>query len=248
MTRTYLFVSLIALSAGCHSPAATPVLQDTAETTTHRGDSLFWGSGALARRTIVLPDSSRVTLNPGTTVGVSGAAFRARPEVRLDGDAFFEAATALTVRTQELVLTGTAAFRVSAFAKDEGESVEVLTGNLRAEKAYTSKDHDPETLGAGDMVMINRSIDLMEKETYDTTGLHTWQAGTLVFQHTPFDSVLHRIEDWFGVTITVQGETTKVPAITGTFKDARLDQVMRTLSLAVPFRYAIRKYVVEITL
>jgi ferric-dicitrate binding protein FerR (iron transport regulator) len=137
---------------------------------------------------------------------------------------------------------------VSAFAKDEGESVEVLAGTLRAEKAYASKDHDPETLGAGDMVMINRSIDLMEKETYDTTELHIWKAGTLVFRQTPFDSVLHRVEDWFGVTITVRGETSKAPPMTGTFTDARLDDVMRSLSLVVPFRYAIRKYSVEITL
>ena len=261
MTRTYFPIGLLVVAvaavslawwrfAGKRSSPAAVSLLDTAETTISRGDSLFLGSGALARRTVVLPDSTQVILNPGTQVGLVSKSYTAHREVRLDGDAFFgvRGLHPLTVRTKNLVLTGRADFRVSAFAKDEGESVEVLSGTLRAEKAYTSPDHETDTLGGGDMVMINRSIDLMEKETYDTTELLTWKEGTLVFNNTPLDSVIHRVQDWFGVTIEVRGETGKTYRITGTFRDARLDDVMHVLAQVVPCGYSIRRYTVEIDL
>ena len=50
------------------------------------------------------------------------------------------------------------------------------------------------------------------------------------------------------MTVTVQGATANASPVTGTFRDARLDEVMRTLSEVVPFRYTIRKYTVEIAL
>ncbi|TDW96742.1 FecR family protein [Dinghuibacter silviterrae] len=240
MTRRYLLIAFAFWS--CHSASAPPSLSDTLETTTHRGDSLFLESGSLARRTVVLPDTTLAVLNPGTLV------VYARHGVRLDGDAFFDAPRPFTVRTRNLVMKGTGGWRVSAFAKDEGESAEILRGSIVAVKAYTSPDSESDTLVSGNMVMINRSIDLMEKETYDTTELSTWRAGTLEFRHTPFDSAVRRIEDWFGVTVEVRGDETKASAITGSFAQARLDEVMRALALALPCKYSIKKYAVTIEL
>ena len=61
--------------------------------------------------------------------------------------------------------TGSARFAVEAVRKQPGEEADLLDGNLRVTKSYHSDtDNEPEELGAGDMVMINREIDLMEKE------------------------------------------------------------------------------------
>jgi ferric-dicitrate binding protein FerR (iron transport regulator) len=58
-----------------------------------------------------------------------------------------------------------ARFAVDAVRKRAGEEADVLDGKLRVMKSYHSDtDNEPEELGAGDMVMINREIDLMEKE------------------------------------------------------------------------------------
>jgi transmembrane sensor len=46
-----------------------------------------------------------------------------------------------------------------------GEEVDLLTGRLTIRKSYHSDlDSASEELGSGDMLMINREIDLMEKE------------------------------------------------------------------------------------
>ena len=237
--RVYAFIILIMV--GCR-PASGPVsLSDTSEATVYRGDSLFLGSSALARRSFTLPDSTKVILNPGTRV------YYGHRAVLLDGDAFFDAARPFTVRTRNLSLTGVAAFRVSAFAKDEGESASVLSGRLLATKAYASHDPETDTLLGGNMVMINRSIDLMEKETYDTSELRSWVSGSLVFRNTPFDSVVRRMEDWYGISIDVRGDAAKVGGITGTFSSS-LSDAMRTLSLLLPCRYTIERYAVTIDL
>jgi len=56
-------------------------------------------------------------------------------------------------------------FAVNAVRKQPGEEVDLLQGRLRVTKSYHSDtDSLPEELAAGDMVMINREIDLMEKE------------------------------------------------------------------------------------
>jgi ferric-dicitrate binding protein FerR (iron transport regulator) len=58
-----------------------------------------------------------------------------------------------------------AVFAVSAVRKQAGEETDVLQGRIRVTKAYHSDtDSLPEELMAGEMAMINREIDLMEKE------------------------------------------------------------------------------------
>lgn len=236
--RAVLFLGILGL-VSCH-PATGPVsISDTSEVTTYRGDSLFVGSSSVARRSFVLPDSTRVILNPGTRLHYAHQA------VLLDGDAFFNATRPFTVHTKNLSMTGVAAFRVSAFAKDEGESASILSGRLLATKAYASHDPETDTLVGGNMVMINRSIDLMEKETFDTLPLRAWVSGRLVFNNTPFDSVVRALEDWYGVTIDVQGDVGHEAHITGTFS-TNLKEAMEALSLLLPCRYSIARYTVSI--
>jgi ferric-dicitrate binding protein FerR (iron transport regulator) len=100
-------------------------------------------------------------------------------EIAVDGDIFFRvpaAAQPLTLRSRLLVLTvtGKTAFRMTAYAKEAGEQVEVLYGNITAHKNYKSPYQEPDVLTGGQMTMINRSIDLMEKETTDLPALRAW--------------------------------------------------------------------------
>jgi hypothetical protein len=100
-------------------------------------------------------------------------------EIHVDGDAFLrvaESPDSLTVRSRLLVLTvtGKTAFRMTAYSKEAGEQVEVLYGNITAHKNYESSYKEPDVLTGGQMTMINRDIDLMEKETTDIAQLRAW--------------------------------------------------------------------------
>jgi transmembrane sensor len=236
-----------ALVGGCRQAAERGELYDTAPVTVHQADSVFVRSGSIGRDTVLLPDGSRVILNPGSEIGYDS--LFGRREVRLDGDAYFDIrplpGKAFGVHTRNLVLEGAGALRITAFAKDEGESVEVLEGRIHAAKSYTSPDHEPDTLSAGDMVMINRSIDLMEKETFDTSTLLAWRSDTLVIAALSPDNVVRLLQDWFGVTVNVHGTAGDI-TLRGIFPQARLDAVLDTLSAQGKFRYVVRKNTVEI--
>jgi hypothetical protein len=100
-------------------------------------------------------------------------------EIRVDGDAFLRVpATSgpLVVRTRLLVLTvtGDSALRVKAYWKQTGEQVEVLSGHVQAKKSYPSSYSQPDELTGGEMSMVNQTIDLMEKETFDPASLTKW--------------------------------------------------------------------------
>jgi ferric-dicitrate binding protein FerR (iron transport regulator) len=100
-------------------------------------------------------------------------------EIVADGEFFLKAAAhaePLIVRTRLLVLTitGETAIRIVAHHHEAGEQVEVLYGHVVARKSYPSNYSEPDTLEAGGMVLINKDIDLMEKEKCDLDELRAW--------------------------------------------------------------------------
>ncbi|MEJ0038993.1 MAG: hypothetical protein WDO68_23510 [Gammaproteobacteria bacterium] len=101
-------------------------------------------------------------------------------EIHVDGDVFIRqpaSGAPLIVRTRLLVLTarGPAEFRVTARSNETGEQVEVLEGTVEARKAYASPFSEPDRLASGEVSMVNRTIDLMEKEKTDVMALRAWR-------------------------------------------------------------------------
>ncbi|MBS1663330.1 MAG: FecR domain-containing protein [Bacteroidetes bacterium] len=129
------------------------------------------GTGGPQR--LALPDGNHVVLQPGTKLVTAKGFGVSNREVDLDGEAIFEVekgqGAPFTVHTRNLhisVITALASwFHVDAFRKNVGEQLELLEGRLQVNKSYHSDtDNSTEVLEVGDMVMINRDIDLMEKE------------------------------------------------------------------------------------
>jgi len=127
-----------------------------------------------------LADSTHVYLL-GDTKLMPAAGYPNRRALTLDGDAFFDipgAAAPLIIHTKLLTITvkGKAALRVTGPAKEEWGEVDVIEGNVIVHKAYESTFNRPDTLTGGQMQMINRTIDLMEKEVFDAAALKAWRA------------------------------------------------------------------------
>jgi ferric-dicitrate binding protein FerR (iron transport regulator) len=131
-------------------------------------------------REVLLSDGTNIILLDGTRA-VPAAGFPQTHEIRLEGNGqvFIQTrqqAEPLTVRTGLLILTvdGDTAFRALVSSEKIGEQAEVLYGHVRAAKAYPSAFAAPDDLAAGEMSMINKSIDLMEKEKFDPGELARW--------------------------------------------------------------------------
>jgi len=126
-----------------------------------------------------LPDSTHVYLLNDTTKIISRNDYPVHREITLDGDAFFyvpAASSPLIIHTKQLTLTvmGKAAFRVTGPSTEPWAEVDVVNGVIIVRKAYSSTFNKPDTLHDNQMQMINRTIDLMEKEDFDAGALKAW--------------------------------------------------------------------------
>jgi transmembrane sensor len=149
------------LSGGCRWGSGSNVSVGAGTRYVNNSGGMQWVS---------LPDSSRVKIGDGTVI-VLGTGFTTGSRVvDLDGEGMFEVrasgAGPFVVTTKNLIIQGAGMkFRVEAVRSTPGEEVDLLEGRLRVVKSYHSDtDNEPEVLDAGDMLMINREIDLMEKE------------------------------------------------------------------------------------
>ena len=125
-----------------------------------------------------LPDGTDAFFFPDTAVEAAKSYPQGR-EIRVNGDAFIRApaaASPLIVRSPLLVLTvtGESAFRITSYANEPGGEVKVLYGHVQAHKAYASAYSEPDILTGGEESMINRTIDFMERETFDAAELRAW--------------------------------------------------------------------------
>jgi transmembrane sensor len=138
------------------------------------GEGTSFHVGAGYPRSFQLPDGSTVVMNPGTSLSLAKGFGKDNRDLDLDGEAVVEVsrteARPFVIHTRDLVIAlldagNGARFHVDAYRSKAGEEVDLLEGRLRVKKSYHSDtDNEPETLNAGEMVMINHDIDLMEKE------------------------------------------------------------------------------------
>lgn len=233
---------------GCKQPGADAVkglLNSKLVYTTYEGQ-------VGQRKQLRLADSSTVILNAGSRLLVPENFPNGGRELVLDGEAFFDAAPAaghpLVVKTEILTITalGTA-FRIRCFAAQPGATAYLLNGKVKVAKSYHStSDNQPEILERGNMVLANKEIDLMEKETYDPATLEAWLREDLRFQNTPFTTVVRELEDWYAVTIRVSGDASGAPSISARFNKHSLQQVLDALQDNLGCGYKIKGNEVEL--
>ena len=125
---------------------------------------------------ILFGDSSNRTLfwDQESVVEVVGK------ELRVDGLSLVYISTAglpLRIQTSLMhidVLALPLLVQFDAYNKDAGQSLDVFSGALKVGKSYESPFPDSDTLRAGDLYMINKDIDLSEKERLDDFSMLRW--------------------------------------------------------------------------
>ncbi|MDH7463484.1 DUF4974 domain-containing protein [Chitinophagaceae bacterium 26-R-25] len=198
-----------------------------------------------ARKVVTLLDGSIVTLGSSSTITVPNTFNKSSREIGLTGNALIEVvkdtSKPFIIHTRHLQSTATnGTYWIIAPATSEGETVEVMNGTLHAAKAYASQFNEPESLKAGEMVMINHTIDLMEKETFDTTEISKWKSNILVFNNANVSEFAKELENWFGISVTLNGDFSNLPPITYTFREATLQQILETISKSFNIKYSLQ--------
>ncbi|MDR7129692.1 ferric-dicitrate binding protein FerR (iron transport regulator) [Algoriphagus sp. 4150] len=190
---------------------------------------------------VILPDGSTVYLNSESKI-VYPANFQLDRSISLEGEAFFEVAKdtkhPFTVESNGIVTKalGTS-FNINTFETDGRVAVTLLTGKVELKQLDTENIIE---LNPGEGSVLSRNDSQLNKMPVEAEDMILWTKGVLKFNNTTVDQMAARLERWYGVKITVQGNKKKQLA-SGTFdSDESLRNVLTVLGESLDFSYELK--------
>ncbi len=214
---------------------------------------------------IILPDSSKVTLNANSKISYPRSFSGRYREVYLSGEAFFDvtknARQPFIIHTQKLTVKvlGTS-FDVKAYPEDSVTETTLIRGSIEVtlkdrpfdklilkpkEKLVVLNATGAESTTPGTPVARIRSPKLLLTDiTYfsaaDSAIMETsWVNNKLVFRDESFEDLAARMERWYGVSIQFGNGQVKKYRFTGIFENESVKEVLNALRLTENFNYRI---------
>ena len=188
-----------------------------------------------AKSKIVLPDSSIVWLNSGSTLSYPQQFGKNRP-VTLVGEAYLEVAkneTPFLVSTQygDVKVKGTS-FNVKAYTDDNAFETTLEEGVV----AFKVKNTENEvTLQPGEQIEKTATGFIVKQ--VETKYYTSWKDGKLLFNKEPFPDFIKKLERWYNVKIEYSDPELDKLWYTGTIEMETISEVMEMISKAAPVKY-----------
>lgn len=184
-------------------------------------------STALGQRASTqLPDGSRITLAPGSTLRYDGKYNKKSREVILDGEAYFDVAAnadrpfVIVAGTSRTVVLGTT-FSVRRYTTDSVTKVVVATGRV----SVGSK-----VLSSGEIARVADDGQIQVSHTQNPELLLGWTRDTLAFERTTAAEMLNTLGRWYGVEFELLSSELLEQRYSGTFAGISLDEAVRLVS------------------
>jgi len=197
----------------------------------------------VAQRMVVrLRDGTQVTIAPKSRVRYAADYGRARRELYLDGEAYFQVTPdsqrPLRVHTTQSVTEdlGTA-FVVRAYDQSATEVV-VAEGRVTLSRAdTTAATRTPAlVLEARDLGRLYPSGVTAVRRGVDVGRYLAWTRGVLAFDGTPLGDVVVTLGRWYNVEIRLADSTLAARRLTATFQNESIDLVLQRIALTVGLR------------
>lgn len=192
------------------------------------------------RERIILPDSSVIWINGGTTIRYAKDFGAHERWVELDGEAYFEVAHKsempfiVDMKGFQIEVFGTK-FNVSSYNEDEWAEAVLDEGHIGVR--LKSSGHSFIDLQTREKVIFDRKEQKLTKEM--TTDTRSWKDGFLVFNKDNFDVVARKMEHRYGVKIKVEKIGNNNYLYTGTFAAESLEDVLDAIDFLTPIEYTL---------
>jgi transmembrane sensor len=189
---------------------------------------------------VVLPDSSLVWLNSGSSLKYNGNFNVKDREVVVTGEAFFDVkrneAKKFSVRTGILSVQvyGTA-FNVKNYENDQLQEITVSEGRV----GISNKTRELKQLTPGQQAVLNKSTNKLTFSKADPAVVSSWKDNELKFDNTPFDEVVKYMERWYGVSINIDPSMTGKHQYTFKIKTESLTEILEKIKVMTPIAYEI---------
>ncbi len=198
---------------------------------------------------VVLPDSSVVTVNKGSTVSYTTGYSHSERLVRLNGEACFnivpnkEVPFIVSTRNVDVKVLGTV-FNVSAYEDDEEIVTSLLSGSVELKNKMDERVYH---LIPNQSAIYSNLTEGIEIQPFDAEYVVGWVDGKLLFKKKTFNEICKVLEKKFNCTIQVSNTEVQKKLFTGKFvNDESLPQILDIIRVIVPFNYTITNNHVKI--
>jgi hypothetical protein len=164
---------------------------------------------------VVLPDGSKVWLNAESSIRFPVSNYSQKRTVELTGEAYFEIKTIYADKTkipfivyvksptglkQEVAVTGTT-FNINAY----GDEPVIKTSLFEGSVTVTSEGNKI-ALQPGEELQLSKDTGMVLPQVSMEEAV-AWKNDSFVFNNKPVGIVLKEIERWYGLSITLEGNT-----------------------------------------
>jgi ferric-dicitrate binding protein FerR (iron transport regulator) len=191
---------------------------------------------------VILPDSSIVWLNSGTTLSYnSGYSFNNR-DLALEGQAYLNVKKdqkkplVVSCKDLQVKVLGTK-FDVSAYPGDDKIKVVLETGKV--ELLQAGNNAFKYELKPGEMAQYDTRGKKAVISEVETNYYTNWKEGYLIFQDTPMKEVIEKLERKFNVKIIVKSSEIYKSIFNANFKDENLKEILDYIEYSCPIQYKI---------
>lgn len=202
------------------------------------------------RLPVILPDGSRIELNAASELRFRDSTFDTLRLVTLIGQAFFEVTPSASglpfvVRTEnaEIRVLGTS-FDVRS--RHQKTQVMVQTGKVSLQTLAAAPERMV-VLTAGQMSFVEKSVSPIAPVAIEASLIAAWRQRRLVFENTPLLEIAAELQRAYDVEITIADPELQALAITGTFEQQPVTDILASLCLTLRLKYtgSNRKYVIS---
>lgn len=197
------------------------------------------------RVTIVLPDSSTVTLNADSKLSYPATFTGNSRELQLTGEAFFQvkndAKRPFHVTTSHLTITvlGTS-FNMKCYPDNKQVKVALVTGKVRVERISdpVNKKVSGEALvlTPAEMGVFNKVNLSLNKTAFDTDEETGWLEETEVFKNADFNEIASRLDKVYNIQLINRSHKTAF-RFTGTFSHSTPEEIVNSICLSKKLSY-----------
>lgn len=199
------------------------------------------------RADIVLEDSTRVTLNAGSTLTVAADFGQSTRTVTLDGEGLFDVSHSRSVpfiietpQGIQVKVTGTR-FNMSCYSDDPLFDLTLLEGSV---EVTTPKKEVLHISPSEELIVKNGFLNVSRAEAPEEAD--DWTEGILRFDHTPMKEAISRLEKWYGVDIVVEDDGVYRNSISGVFRTEPISDVLHLICITSRLSYTLNDKTVTI--
>ncbi len=189
---------------------------------------------------VVLPDSSLVWLNSGSTLKYNGFFNMGKREVTLNGEAYFDVkknkVKRFSVKCGSLSVNvyGTE-FNIKNYDNDIFQEVTVAEGRV----GISDENGEIRQLTKGDQALLNKQTNKIEFAHCSPDVISTWKNNELIFDNTPLEEAIKYLERWYGVNIAIDQKMEGRHKYTFKIKTESLREMLEMMKIMTPLRYEI---------